>query len=124
MNKIKLAFGTLLALASFTASAQSATYALRTLTMEAARDMAWTALEACRKEGYKVTITVLDNRGATKLIMSDDGANPHTVENSMRKAYTSLTSRIPSGEYGKRNVANPQAIGALFLDRITTLRGW
>lgn len=126
MKLIKLAVTALLAVASFatfTASAQTATYGMRSLTLDAAREMANTAMESCRKAGYKVTITILDNRGATKLVMSDDGANPHTVENRMRKAYTSVTSGIPSGEYGKRNVANPQSIGALFLDRITTLEG-
>ena len=68
-------------------------------------------------------MTVLDNRGGTKVILHDDSANPHTIENSMRKAYTSLTLRVPSGEYGKRNVSNPQQVGALHLDRITTLEG-
>ena len=96
---------------------------LRTLSFDAAHEAATAALEACRKNGYKVTVTVLDNRGGTKVILHDDGANPHTIENSLRKAYTSLTFRVPSGEYGKRIVANPQAVGALHLDRITTLEG-
>lgn len=123
MKKMHSLLAVCVMLVSGAAFAQSATYTLRSLTLDAARDMAWTAMERCRKEGWKVTITVLDNRGATKYVMSDDGANPHTVENSMRKAYTSLTFRVPSGEYGKRNVSNPQQIGALFLDRITTLEG-
>ena len=105
------------------AQAHTATYTTRTLTLDAARELASATLDACRKAGFRVTITVLDNRGATKLVISEDGANPHTVENSMRKAYTSLTSRRPSGEYGKRLVSNPQSIGALQLDRITTLEG-
>ena len=95
----------------------------RTISFDAALEAATAALDACRKNGYKVTVTVLDNRGGTKVILHDDGANPHTIENSMRKAYTSLTSGRTSGEYGKANVANPQSVGALHLDRITTLEG-
>ena len=34
-----------------------------------------------------------------------------------------LRSGRTSGEYGKANVANPQSVGALHLDRITTLEG-
>ena len=95
----------------------------RTLSYGAALEMATTALEACRKEGYKVTITVLNRAGRTKVVLHDDGANPHTIENNLRKAYTSLTFRSPSGEYGKRVTSNPQAVGALHLDKITTLEG-
>jgi uncharacterized protein GlcG (DUF336 family) len=95
----------------------------RNISYDAALEMASVALEACRKNGFKVTVTVVDNGGGTKIVLHDDGARPHTIENSMRKAYTSLTSGRTSGDYGKANVANPQAVGALHLDRITTLEG-
>jgi uncharacterized protein GlcG (DUF336 family) len=107
-----------LALVPCTASAQ-AVVSERTLSYTAALEMATAALDQCRKDGYKVTITVLNRAGRTKVVLHDDGANPHTLENSLRKAYTSLTFRVPSGEYGKRVVANPQAAGALHLDKIT-----
>jgi uncharacterized protein GlcG (DUF336 family) len=42
------------------------------------------------------------------LQMRGDNAPPHTVENSFRKAYTSRTFRIPSGEMVKRLKDNPQ----------------
>jgi uncharacterized protein GlcG (DUF336 family) len=105
------------------AYAQSAVVNVRTLSYDAALDLATTTVQACRKAGFFVTVTVLDRLGRTKIVLHDDNANPHTVENSYRKAYTSLTSRIPSGEYGKRNVANPQSVGALSLANITTLEG-
>lgn len=95
----------------------------RNITFNGAMELATTALEACRKQGFNVTITVLDKNGRTKVILSDDASNPHTVENSMRKAYTSVTFRVPSGDYGKRFISNPQGVGALHLDRITTLEG-
>jgi uncharacterized protein GlcG (DUF336 family) len=96
---------------------------VRTLSFTAAHEAATVALEQCRKSGYAVTVTVLDRLGRTKVVLHDDGANPHTVENSLRKAYTSLTSRVPSGEYGKRVTANPTSAGLLQLDNITTLEG-
>jgi uncharacterized protein GlcG (DUF336 family) len=44
------------------------------------------------------------------------------MENSFRKAYTSRTYRIPSGDLEKRVKDNPQT-GAVFLSNITTGRG-
>jgi len=74
----------------------------RSVSLNAALELATASLERCRADGYKVTITVLNRHARTALVLSDDGVNPHTVENSMRKAYTSFTTRGPSGDVGKR----------------------
>ena len=93
----------------------------RSLSLTAAMELATAALEHCRKDGYKVTITVLNRHARPAVILSDDGANPHTAENGLRKAYTAFTTRSPSVEMGKRTGA-PLA-GFLLLDRITAQEG-
>jgi uncharacterized protein GlcG (DUF336 family) len=96
----------------------------QSLSANAAMELAQTALEACRKHGSRVTITVLDHAGRTKLAIRDDGASPHSVEHSYRKAYTALTYRMPSGDYGKRAAASfPGSHGHLHLANITTSAG-
>jgi len=96
----------------------------RTLAVVPANEAAMTALEQCRKEGHRVTVTVLDHAGRTKVMVRDDGANPHTVQHSLNKAYTALTFRISSGEYGKRAAsAFPASSGALHLEKIATAAG-
>jgi len=117
-----MAAAVFVAAASIPAAAQTVLN-VRTLSFAAAHDAANAAIEQCHKDGYAVTVTVLDRLGRTKVVFHDDGANPHTVENSLRKAYTSLTSKSPSGEYGKRVTANPSSAGILNLDKITTVEG-
>jgi len=96
----------------------------RGLSLNAALELATTALDACRKHGSQVTITVLDHAGRTKVVLRDDGSNPHSVEHSFRKAYTALTYRMPSGQYGKRATGNfPASHGPLHLTHITTAAG-
>ena len=96
----------------------------RTISVDAAQEAARVALENCRKEGHHVTVTVLDHAARTKVVLRDDGSNPHSVEHSFRKAYTALTYRMPSGEYGKRAAANfPASAGPLRLPNITTSAG-
>jgi uncharacterized protein GlcG (DUF336 family) len=96
----------------------------RTLAVTAANEAAMSALEQCRKEGHRVAVTVLDHAGRTKVMLRDDGANPHTVQHSLNKAYTALTFRTASGEYGKRATASfPGSSGALHLDKIATAAG-
>jgi uncharacterized protein GlcG (DUF336 family) len=59
-------------------------------------------METCTKQGFQVSVNVVDRAGAVKVMLRGDGANPHTVENSQRKAYTARTFRISSGEFRDR----------------------
>ncbi len=123
MNSMKgMVLAAALALIPVMAQAQ-AVISERTISHGAALEMAIAAQAACRKEGYKVTITVLNRAGRTAVVLHDDGANPHTLENSLRKAYTSLTYRVPSGEFGKRMAATPPPHGAMVLDKVTSAEG-
>ena len=93
----------------------------RGLAMNAALELAQASLEKCRADGYKVTITVLNHQARTSVVLSDDGVNPHTVENSFRKAYTAFTTRTPTVEMAKR--AQPGLSGFMLLDNISPLDG-
>ena len=93
----------------------------RSISADAAIELATTALEQCRTNGYKVSITVINRHGRTALALSDDGVNPHTLENSERKAYTAYTTRGPSGEVAKR--AQPGLSAFLLLKGVTAAEG-
>ena len=93
----------------------------RGISLNAALDVARAGLERCRADGYKVTVTVLNRHARTAVVLSDDGVNPHTVENSMRKAYTAFTTRSPSVEMAKRT--QPGLAGFMLLDKITAIEG-
>lgn len=96
----------------------------RTISAAAAQEAARVAMEQCRKEGHRVTVTVLDHAARTKVVLRDDGASPHSLQHSLNKAYTALTYREPSGDYGKRAAANfPASAGALNLEKIATAAG-
>ena len=93
----------------------------RSISANTAMELATTALEKCRADGYKVTITVLNRHARTAVVLSDDGVNPHTIENSLRKAYTAFTIRMPSVELGKR--PQPGLSAFMQLEKITPGEG-
>jgi uncharacterized protein GlcG (DUF336 family) len=95
-----------------------------TISADAALDALNAALRQCRADGQKVSVTVVDAAGRVKASLRDDGAAPHTAEHSMRKAYTALSYKTPSAEYGKRaQEAKGIAIGPQLLPNITTAAG-
>ena len=126
MKARKSAFGVAalatILVASFGASAaEPSTISERSISLNAAMELATAALARCRTDGYKVTVTVLNRHARTSVVVSDDGVNPHTVENSMRKAYTAFTTRSPSADMAKRPPIPLQ--GFLQLANITTIEG-
>jgi uncharacterized protein GlcG (DUF336 family) len=56
------------------------------------------AIEACKKDGYRVSVTVVDRAGVLRTMGRADGAGPHTVESSRKKAYTAASLRRPTTE--------------------------
>ncbi|HLI98210.1 MAG TPA: heme-binding protein [Bradyrhizobium sp.] len=53
-------------------------------------------LEQCAKDGYKVSITIVDKAGNVAAQLRGDGTPPHTMEFSRLKAYTARTRGMTS----------------------------
>jgi uncharacterized protein GlcG (DUF336 family) len=49
------------------------------------------ALEQCTKDGYKISVTIVDKGGNVAASIRGDGTGPHTMEFSRLKAYTART---------------------------------
>jgi uncharacterized protein GlcG (DUF336 family) len=56
------------------------------------------SLDACKKDGYRVSVSVVDRAGVLRGMTRADGAGPHTVESSRKKAYTAASLRRPTTE--------------------------
>jgi uncharacterized protein GlcG (DUF336 family) len=78
-------------------------------------------IEQCTKDGYKVSVTIVDKAGNVAASIRGDGTNPHTMEFSRLKAYTSRTRGQTSLEFMKlvsdpanaylRQIPNVVAVG-------------
>ena len=78
-------------------------------------------IEQCSKDGYKVSVTIVDKAGNVAASIRGDGTNPHTMEFGRLKAYTSRTRGQTSLEFMKltsdpanaylKQIPNPVAVG-------------
>jgi Haem-degrading len=68
------------------ASAQLLNQKSLSAAMAMAMTIAQTALETCTKQGYNVSVHVIGRNGEVLVAVRGDGAPPHTIENSQRKA--------------------------------------
>ena len=78
-------------------------------------------IEQCTKDGYKVSVVIVDKAGNVAASIRGDGTNPHTMEFGRLKAYTSRTRGQTSLEFMKltsdpanaylRQIPNTVAVG-------------
>jgi uncharacterized protein GlcG (DUF336 family) len=69
-----------------------------TLPLGMANKAVQAALESCKKDGYRVSAAVVDRAGVLRAMGRADGAGPHTVDSSRKKAYTAASIRRPTAE--------------------------
>jgi uncharacterized protein GlcG (DUF336 family) len=79
----------------------------KTMPTSVALAIAEGAFESCTKQGYHVSVHVVGRNGEMLVAIRGDGAAPHTMENSLRKAYTAFTFGAPSADFAKRVKDSP-----------------
>ena len=82
------------------------------LPLSLAVKAAGAAVEQCTKDGYRVSVAVVDRAGVVRALLREDGAGPHTVDSSRKKAYTSASLKRPTAELGEL-IAKMPAVQAL-----------
>ncbi len=61
------------------------------ISMNMAMAMMQGTLDQCTKDGYKVSVVVVDKAGNVMASIKGDGTNPHTMEFAKMKAFTART---------------------------------
>jgi uncharacterized protein GlcG (DUF336 family) len=87
-----------------------------------AMTIAETTLATCKANGYAVSVTVVGRNGEIIVQVRGDNTGPHTIENSMRKAYTARTFRAPSGTLVDRLKKDP-TLGLIHLTNVIANQG-
>lgn len=80
-------------------AAQPDVLPVKQISLELARDIAMASVEACRQDGYNVSVVVLDRAGNVQAALRDTLAARHTLEIAERKAGMTIMSGIDSGEF-------------------------
>ena len=95
----------------------------KVLPASVALELASTALKACQKQGYRVTVAVVDRAGLLRVLLRGDGAGPHSVDGARRKAYTSATTRATTAALDERLRNTPASAGVRNIDQLLPLGG-
>ena len=80
------------------------------LTVEASEKLAHAAMEACRKQGIQIGVTVVDRSGDPMAVLRDTLAPRVTLEVSRQKAYTAVNFNAVTSTMANR-FTQPFSIG-------------
>jgi uncharacterized protein GlcG (DUF336 family) len=102
MSRVRLAvLASLSVLATSPALAQ-APQVEKNISMAMALAIIQGTIEQCSKDGYKVSVTIVDKAGNVAASIRGDGTNPHTMEFARLKAYTARTRNQTSQQTMKQ----------------------
>ena len=80
------------------------------LTVEASEKLARASLDACRKQGIQIGVTVVDRSGNAMAVLRDTLAPPVTLEVSRQKAYTAVNFNAATSSMENR-FSQPFSVG-------------
>ncbi|MEN8178490.1 MAG: heme-binding protein [Pseudomonadota bacterium] len=78
------------------------TVSLKRLSMETAVTIAQGAIDACRKQGIQIGVTVVDRDGTVQVVLRDTIAAPITVPISRQKAFTAVNFNAATSQLSDR----------------------
>ena len=85
-----------------------------TLTLDQARRVAETALQAARRESFRpMAIVVLDEAGQLKFVAREDGATPLRIDIAHGKAAAAFGMGVATRALHERAIANPVFFNAI-----------
>lgn len=118
MKRIILAAVLTLA-AALPARAEEGIVTYKSLAPDVAIDLARTALNKCRKDGYQVAVVVLDRFGAPLVTMRDRFAGIGAMDIATGKAWTAVNFSIDTAEFIKRIKDGTLSPGLATLPKVT-----
>jgi uncharacterized protein GlcG (DUF336 family) len=95
----------------------------KNISVALASEAATAALQFCTQKGWKASVAVVDRAGNLKAFLRGDGAGPHTVESSRRKAFTAATLQRSTAEMMDIIQKNPGLTDLKMIDGFLLLGG-
>jgi uncharacterized protein GlcG (DUF336 family) len=74
---------------------------VKLMTLDLAVDIAQGAIDACREEGYQISVVVVDRSGRTQVVMRDVFANQYMTQLAQAKANAVVLSNTSSSALRK-----------------------
>jgi uncharacterized protein GlcG (DUF336 family) len=103
--------------AAQTTGKQPVLVSIKRMSLDTALKAAHAAIEACRKEGVQIAVTVIDRGGAAQVVLRDVLAAELALKVSQAKAYAAMSFVTPTSQLEDRfkTPFGPASVGGLVI---------
>lgn len=122
MRKLWLAL-VLAPLIAVPAHAEEGLVTFKSMSVDLALALARAALADCQKQGYQVSVAVVDRFGVTQVLLRDRFAGAHTVPTATGKAWTAVSFRTNTGDLVAATAPGSPQAGVRNLPGATIIAG-
>jgi uncharacterized protein GlcG (DUF336 family) len=105
------------------ARAEEGLVTFKSMSVDLALALARAALADCQKQGYQVSVAVVDRFGVTQVLLRDRFAGAHTVPTATGKAWTAVSFRTNTGELVAATAPGTPQAGVRNLPGATIIAG-
>jgi len=123
IGRLLLGIAVLAFLAPSLAARAEGLVTFRMLSPALALELAQATLEACRREGYQVAVSVVDRFGNLQVTLRDQLAGVHTPETARRKAWTAVTFRTDTVTMSEATQSGQAQSGVRFVAQALMVGG-
>jgi uncharacterized protein GlcG (DUF336 family) len=95
----------------------------KSMNVDLALALARAALTDCQKQGFQVTVAVVDRFGVTQVLLRDRFAGAHTVPTATGKAWTAVSFRTNTSELVTATAPGSPQAGVRNLPGATIIAG-
>ena len=93
------------------------------MTLALANQLATATLDTCKKLEKKGVVAVVDRGGNLVTVMREDNVGPHNTLAAQRKAYTALSTKMPTRQLSKNAQSNPESANLNTVHELLLLGG-
>ena len=95
----------------------------KTMSLEAANQLAGSAIGACRALGQSAVVAVVDRGGNLVALQRGDDVGPHNTLAAQRKAFTALSTKTRTAVLAERAASDPTVRNLTTLPELLLLGG-
>ena len=95
----------------------------KALKPEVALSVARATMEACRKNGYQVSVAIVDRSGTVQVMLRDEMAGPHTLDTARRKAWSAASFNADTRSIAEATMPGSEQSGIRFISDAMMVAG-
>lgn len=93
------------------------------ISLSLANKLVAETMSVCHSKGRHAVVVVLDRGGYVLAIQRDNEVGPHNIDAAIKKAFTALSTKVPSRHFAENVRNNPESSNLNTLDSLLLIGG-